>query len=415
MHMSADASNYKILKGDETFIVKSLWARLNPSRWPLRINDFPQGSLLVGGAVRDAFLGRFQKGRDLDFVVPFGAIDLAKNFALNNGGTCVTLDAQRDIARLILKGWTIDISKRVGSNLKEDLIRRDFTINAIGLTLDDPSELIDPTLGIRNLKNQSLAAISQQNLIDDPLRLLRALRFKAELNFDIEPKTICWIKSNYLMLRQVAPERIQNEISRLIHSQWAHNAFPLIRDYGLLDLWTQTEFQTENWAENLSNAKNFTEDEMTLALPLARLTSLLSDDGLEYLRFSRSKRLICKRLRKWQSRYDGFAFSSLTESERFQLHKELESCLPAIILDFPEPDQRAWILRWRDKEDPLFHPRSPIDGNALKEIFGLSSGPDLGKLLDYLCHERAFDRLNNYEKVLQAACDWLKRNATRCD
>ena len=412
MHMSSDASNYTILNGNDSFIVKSLWERLNTSQWPLKIKDFPEGSALVGGAVRDAFLGRFHHGIDLDFVIPSGAIELVRNLAVNNGGTCIVLDNQRDIARLALKGWTIDISKRVGLNLEEDLFRRDFTINAMGLTLDNPSELIDPTFGINDLRDQSLVAISQRNLIEDPLRLLRALRLKAELNFKIEPKTIDWIKSNHLMLRQIAPERIQNEIYRIIHSQWADSVFPLLRDYGLLDLWVQPEFQAHNRVENLSNAKNFTEDEIALALPLSRLTSLLSDDGLEYLRFSRNHRQNCKSLRKWQYRYDGLAFQTLTESERFKLHKELEDLLPAIILDLPDTEQKAWITRWRNQEDPLFHPHSPIDGNSLKEIFGLSSGPQLGQLLDYLSHERAFDRLNNYEKVLEAVCDWLKRNAT---
>ncbi len=412
MHMSSDASNYKILNGDNTFIVKSLWERLNPSQWPLKIKDFPEGSALVGGAVRDAFLGRCHKRIDLDFVVPFGAIELVRNLALNNGGRCIVLDDQRDIARLALKGWTMDISKRVGLNLQEDLFRRDFTINAIGLTLDNPSELIDPTSGISDLRNQSLVAISQRNLIEDPLRLLRALRLKAELDFQIEPTTISWIKANYLMLREIAPERIQNEIYRIIHSQWADSVFPLLRDYGLLDLWVQPEFQAQNRAENLSNAKNFTENELALALPLSRLTSLLSDAGLEYLRFSRNQIEYCKRIRKWQSCYDGLAFQTLTESERFMLHKELEDLLPAIILDLPDAEQKAWISRWRNKQDPLFHPHSPIDGNALIDIFGLSPGPHIGKLLDYLSHERAFDRLNDYEKVLEAVCDWLKRNAT---
>ena len=120
-----------MLEGDKTFLVNSLWERLNPSRWPLSINDFPLGSFLVGGAIRNGLLGRYQENIDLDFVVPSGAIELVQTFASKNGGTCVVLDQQRDIARWVVKKWVIDISSQIGVTLEEDLFNRDFSVNAI--------------------------------------------------------------------------------------------------------------------------------------------------------------------------------------------------------------------------------------------------------------------------------------------
>ena len=79
MHMSSDSSNYKILEGDETFLLKNLWERLDPSKWPLMIDDLPNGTVLVGGAVRDGLLGRLHEGIDLDFVVPSGAIQITRS------------------------------------------------------------------------------------------------------------------------------------------------------------------------------------------------------------------------------------------------------------------------------------------------------------------------------------------------
>ena len=67
---------------------------------------------------------------DLDLIVQDDAIRLTKELALKKGGKYVVLDQDRDIARLILNGWTIDFARQVGANLEEDLLRRDFTLNA---------------------------------------------------------------------------------------------------------------------------------------------------------------------------------------------------------------------------------------------------------------------------------------------
>ncbi len=401
-----------MLEVEETDFVKRLWQRLNPSKWPLSINDFPPGSILVGGAVRDSLLGRFKNRLDLDFVVPSGAIEFANILARNYGGSCVILDETRNIARLVIDEWTIDISSLNGLTLEEDLLRRDFTVNAIALTLETESRIIDPTLGLEHLRDKNLIAISQKNLIDDPLRLLRALRLKAEFDFHIDSQTIDWIKANHFRLLEVAPERIQSEIQKLLSAKWAEVSIPLIREFGLLNLWLELEEGLAKSPENLSNAKIFTNEELTQALFLSRLTSLLSDEGLSYLRFSKYQCKSCKLLRKWKSRNDGCAFKNLTEFERLQLHKDLETSLPAIILNLSNYDQVDWIQRWRNDLDPLFHPASPVDGNYLQLEFGLPPGPKLGKLLDHLCHERAFGRLQNQEQVLRVAKSWLQRNET---
>ena len=111
-------------------------------------------------------------------------------------------------------------------------------------------------------------------------------------------------------------------------------------------------------------------------MPLARLTALVSDEGLSQLRASRALRQRCKRLRSWQQR-TGQATGALPESDRLQLHEELEGDLPALTLQLPMPEKEIWLRRWRNAEDPLFHPRTPVDGNGLLTALEVEPGPCL--------------------------------------
>ena len=94
------------------------------------------------------------------------------------------------MARLVLGNWTIDLARQDGDDLKADLLRRDYRINAIGLTLTTEPKLLDPSGGIADLRDQRITAVHEQNLLDDPLRLLRALRLAAELSMTIDEATL---------------------------------------------------------------------------------------------------------------------------------------------------------------------------------------------------------------------------------
>ena len=193
--------------------------RLAPEAWPLPLAALPAGSVLVGGAVRDALLGRLALRPDLDLVVPGDAVALARELARRLGGAVVVLDAERSIARLVLQGWTIDLARRMGANLQQDLLRRDYTANAIALQLtttgdgpehldaallDSSGGLMDPSGGLEDLAAGRLRAISEANLLDDPLRLLRGVRLAWELDFELEPTSLGWICQHGARLGQVA-------------------------------------------------------------------------------------------------------------------------------------------------------------------------------------------------------------------
>ena len=162
-----------------------------------------------------------------------------------------------------------------------------------------------------------------------------------------------------------------------------------------------------------------TERERQRALPLARLTHLLPDSGLKQLRFSRRQLQRCERLRYWINRSTSIEGSpspdALTEEARLQLHKELEQDLPALIVTWPETLQQQWLERWRDLQDPLFHPRPPLNGTTLLQAFPISPGPSLGALIQHLSLERAYGRISTHEEALNAARSWLSDQAVQTD
>ena len=74
-----------------------------------------------------------------------------------------------------------------------------------------------------------------------------------------------------------------------------------------------------------------------------------------------------------------------------------------------------WITRWRDKEDKLFHPSNLINGDVIKKHLKIQDGPLLGKLINYLSRELAFNRLDNFDEAIYKAKQWIKQNAPKCD
>jgi tRNA nucleotidyltransferase (CCA-adding enzyme) len=161
---------------------------LLPESWPFSVDWLPPSAYLVGGAVRDALLKRQSDYLDLDFIIPTQAIALAQKIAKHYHAGFVILDAQRQIARIVFPHGTVDLAQQEGDSIQADLARRDFTINAIAYNPFNQS-FVDPLGGLVDLAAQQLKMIAMTNLEEDPLRLLRAYRQSAQLNFTIEANT----------------------------------------------------------------------------------------------------------------------------------------------------------------------------------------------------------------------------------
>jgi len=423
-------------------LARALRLRLAPEGWPLPLAALPAGTVLVGGAVRDALLGRLALRPDLDLVVPGDAVALARELARRLGGAVVVLDAERSIARLVLQGWTIDLARRMGANLQQDLLRRDYTANAIALQLtasgEDPQHpeaaLLDPSGGLEDLAAGRLRAISEANLLDDPLRLLRGVRLAWELGFRLEATSLGWICQHRARLGQVAGERVLAELERLAVAPQGGAGLAQVVDTGLLASWCDELSPKAAPAKGGEPAvlyhhlaqlgleaaaeRGLSEAETAWALPLARLACLLDGESLARLKSSRRLQLNCQRLRHWWQRLGALGGDpdALPEAERLSLQRQLEGELPALALLLEAGWAPTALARWRDPADPLFHPRAPLDGASLQARLALKPGPRLGQLLEHLTRERAFGRLpaepgEHEAETLVEARHWLSKEA----
>ena len=197
----------------------------------IRLNDLKflqehAGRLFVaGGAVRDLILGRGVT--DIDIVVPRDLAHLPRDFASSVRGRHLLLHDDRGqvTERVVVRAGEgplfYDFSRMQGASIGEDLSLRDFTINAMALPLPDflggvTDALVDPLGGRGDLRSRRIRALSETSFADDPLRLLRAFRFAAELGFGIEPRTRRWIGRHRRLLAGVAGERIRDELFRTL-------------------------------------------------------------------------------------------------------------------------------------------------------------------------------------------------------
>jgi tRNA nucleotidyltransferase (CCA-adding enzyme) len=190
---------------------------------PFDLDLLPKPVYVVGGAVRDGLMGRVRAELDLDLVIPTGAVTVARQLAAEYRAGFVLLDAERQIARVVFPQMTVDIAQQDGESIISDLARRDYTLNAIAYDLQTQT-IVDPHGGSQDIQQQMIRMVSKDNLIDDPLRLLRAYRQGAQLDFTIEPATRQTIIALADLTTKVAAERVLAELRYLLQtthsSQW---------------------------------------------------------------------------------------------------------------------------------------------------------------------------------------------------
>lgn len=169
---------------------------------------------LVGGSVRDLLLTR--ESKDLDLVVECSGkrlLAMKNRLAETVSATPVVLDSDRGILRLAFKHrQEVDLVALQGDDLRSDLARRDFTVNAMAVSAE--GELADPFGGLRDLRERRLCRVRAGNFFDDPLRAVRLLRFAAQLNFEVDSKTFEEANAAHRVLERAAGERVAEELRK---------------------------------------------------------------------------------------------------------------------------------------------------------------------------------------------------------
>jgi poly(A) polymerase len=211
-----------------------------------------QSIYVIGGYVRDVLLNRTTK--DIDIMIEGSGVDLANEAAkklaiqkvsvFKNFGTAMFnyngLDVEFVGARK--ESYRTDSRKPIVENgsLQDDQNRRDFTINALAINLhpNNYGELIDPFNGLEDLKNKIIRTPLNPDITysDDPLRMMRAIRFASQLNFTIEEQSLLSITKNKERINIISKERITDELNKIILSPKPSYGFNMLFDTGLLHL-----------------------------------------------------------------------------------------------------------------------------------------------------------------------------------
>ena len=211
-----------------------------------------QPVFVIGGFVRDQILKRETK--DIDIVTLGSGINLAKKISkeldsspvkiFKNFGTAMILvdDIEIQFVGARKESYKSDSRNPIVENgtIEEDQNRRDFTVNALAISLNKNSfgEFIDPFNGLIDLKNKVLKTPLDPDITfsDDPLRMMRAIRFCSQLDFKIEDITLAAINKNIDRIKIVAQERITEEINKIILSNQPSVGFKLLEKTGLLKI-----------------------------------------------------------------------------------------------------------------------------------------------------------------------------------
>jgi tRNA nucleotidyltransferase (CCA-adding enzyme) len=194
---------------------------------------------LVGGVVRDLLLARPRLDIDVVIEGDVAALADAPGFVLERGGRFLT-------GKLSLDGAEIDIAQAraetypqpgalpevTPATIDQDLARRDFTVNAMAIALAGNAELVDPHGGLDDLRAGTVRVLHDRSFIDDPTRALRAARYAARFDLELEPRTEKLLRA--ADLSTVSDDRVQGELRRIAAEPDPAKAVSLIVEWGIL-------------------------------------------------------------------------------------------------------------------------------------------------------------------------------------
>ena len=410
---------------------------------------------LVGGTVRDALLGRSET--DLDFTTdarPDAVLALVDGWASavwDTGIAFGTVGLRRRGVTMEITTFRSDAYDRVsrnpvvayGDTIEEDLQRRDFSVNAMAVELTgERRAFVDPFGGLAALAAGTLdtPATPEESFADDPLRMLRAARFVAQLGFTPAPRVVAAMTAMAAELGRITPERVQVELSKLLLGAHPRRGLELLVDTGLADV-VLPEVPAMRLAidEHMQHKDVYTHSLVVLEQAIGRetdgpdlvlrLAALLHDVGKPDTRRREpdgrvsfhhhevvGAKLVRKRLRALRYpkvivdevaqlvflhlRFHGYGGGEWTDSavRRYvtdagplleRLHKLVRSdCTTrnkrraaALQRTYDDLESRIAALRAQEELDAI---RPDLDGNAIMELLGIGPGPLVGQAYKHL-------------------------------
>ncbi len=230
------------------------------------------GAYLVGGCVRDILLGREPKDWDITTnALPEQIIPIfPKTFYENNFGTVAVVNegSQNEKVKIIeitpyrMEGKYSDFRHpdeiKFGNKIEEDLKRRDFTVNAMAISLSNGSikDIIDLYGGLKDIKDRLLRSVGDPSLRfnEDALRMMRAVRLNTELGFEIEENTVQAIIKQRNLLKEISVERIRDEFSKILLSNEPKKGIETLDKLGILEIILPELHKSKGVTQNQAHA-----------------------------------------------------------------------------------------------------------------------------------------------------------------
>jgi tRNA nucleotidyltransferase (CCA-adding enzyme) len=421
-------------------------------------------SYLVGGCVRDLLIGRDPK--DWDFTTNATPEQIQTvfpdSFYENTFGTVGVKTRSEDsrIAVVEVTPYRTESgysdkrrpdSVAFGTSLLEDLGRRDFTVNAIALD-DATGQLVDPYEGLKDIKDKVLRAVGDASLRfnEDALRMLRAVRFIAELGFGIEGATATAISANSKHLAQVSRERVRDEFVKILNSSNPMSALVLAHRLGILEYivpelmhgYGVEQNQAHSYdvfEHNLRTMQHAADKEWSFDLRLAGLYhdigkpearrwsdekkewtfhghevigSRVTRKALEELRFSRETIEKVTKLVRWHMFFSDPDQITLSAVRRMITNVGEENIWDLLNLRICDrigtgrPKEQPFRFRKykamveQALRDPISVTMLKTDGKHIMEVFQVKPGPRIGWTLNALLEEVLEDSALNTEAYL---------------
>jgi len=359
---------------------------------------------LVGGAVRDLFLG--YPSFDLDLVIEGDAVELAQRIA-KISDTKLIIHPRFGTAKLSYSNFTLDLATARGETyarpgalpavtpgtLNNDLFRRDFSINAMAISLNQNNygELIDPYQGKSDLEHHLIHILHPRSFSDDATRILRAVRYEQRLGFELEPQTAQLLKRDIPMLDTISGDRIRHELELILRERCPEYAIKRLGELGVLQR-INPSLKGDGWiAEKFDKARALSKPSQLSSLYLCLLVYPLNEKENEQcihrLNIPKKSASVLHDTLRLKSRLYLLDKSFTKYSEIYYLLHEYDPlAIQSNAMASESPVVCSYLELFLTK---LRYVKTSLNGEMLKRL-GISSGPELGKILQIL-HKAKLD------------------------
>jgi tRNA nucleotidyltransferase (CCA-adding enzyme) len=353
---------------------------------------------IVGGVVRDMLLG--YPNFDLDLVVEGDAVKLAQQVAETSQAKLLA-HHRFGTAKLRYENFTLDLATarketyaRPGAlptvtpgTLKDDLIRRDFSINAMAISLaaDDYGELVDPYSGKSDLEHRLIRILHPGSFSDDATRILRGVRYEQRFGFEFEAQTAQLLKRDIPMLDTISGDRIRHELELIFKEKRPDLAIKRLGELGVLAK-ISSFLKGDGWiAEKFDKARRLKKPTQLPSLYFCLLIYSFSDKGIE--QFLARLNIPAKLSRamgdtlRLKTSLPLLDKPSQKPSDIYYLLREYEPlAIQANALASESLTVHRYLQLFLTK---LRYVRTALNGEELKKL-GISAGPEMGNVLQLL-------------------------------